>query len=126
MIKQGVREGEAETFDHFSKAGNETDEGPAITLSQTSSRPHRTDISRTGQSQASDPNEKSLRDLTKEAYSWTSLHNYKSNPLNGGRGRGRGCGKSSQRVLRGGRGHGQPNMKLRMGAMLEKIKRDYA
>jgi hypothetical protein len=64
--------------------------------------------------------EDSLRDMTREAYSRSSLHTYKSDPLRRSRGRGtRGTGEI-------GRGRGQPNMKLRMGAMLEKIKRDYS
>jgi len=67
-----------------------------------------------------------LRDLTREAYSRSSLHTYRSDPLNrrGGRGReqekGRGRGRHSQ-----GERRGQPNMKLRMGAILEKIKQDF-
>lgn len=118
-IEQSSREAEegddAEASDHSSKAGD------AIITSQKSLRPHH--VARTNESQASNLNETSIRDLTKEAYSWTSLHNYKSDPLN----RGRGCGRGRSRgASRGGRGRGQPNMKLRMGAMLEKIKRDYA
>ena len=62
----------------------------------------------------------SLRDLNKEAYSQSSLHRFKSNPLK------RGRGSSVQGRGGGSRGRGQPNMKLRMGAMLEKIKRDLA
>ncbi|KAJ3735460.1 hypothetical protein DFJ43DRAFT_991543 [Lentinula guzmanii] len=71
--------------------------------------------------QTKDHNAQNLRDLTRTAYSRETLHTYKSDPLNrrgtanGGRGNGRG----------GIRGRGQPNMKLRMGAMLEKIKRDF-
>ncbi|KAJ4000065.1 hypothetical protein F5050DRAFT_1563675 [Lentinula boryana] len=71
--------------------------------------------------QTKDYNAQNLRDLTRTAYSRETLHTYKSDPLNrrgganGGRGNGRG----------GIRGRGQPNMKLRMGAMLEKIKRDF-
>ncbi|KAJ3738841.1 hypothetical protein DFH05DRAFT_1530995 [Lentinula detonsa] len=71
--------------------------------------------------QTKDYNTQNLRDLTRTAYSRETLHTYKSDPLNrrgnanGGRGNGRG----------GIRGRGQPNMKLRMGAMLEKIKRDF-
>ena len=76
----------------------------------------------------------SLRELTSKAYSPSSLHHYKSDPLhrrkdavkgyhansdargtNAGRGRGGRDGKS-----RGG----QPDMKLRMSAMLAKIQRD--
>ncbi|KAJ3935240.1 MAG: hypothetical protein NXY57DRAFT_530271 [Lentinula lateritia] len=61
-----------------------------------------------------------LRELTRKAYSRETLHTYKLDPLNR-RGANRGRGHS-----RGGiRGRGQPNMKLRMGAMLEKIKRDF-
>ncbi|KAF8652760.1 hypothetical protein AX16_004256 [Volvariella volvacea WC 439] len=62
----------------------------------------------------------SLRELTRQAYSPSSLHTYKSDPLHRRKGiaqRGRGAG--------GVRGRGQPNMKMRMNAMLEKIKRDY-
>ncbi|KAJ3786177.1 hypothetical protein GGU10DRAFT_177579 [Lentinula aff. detonsa] len=71
--------------------------------------------------QTKDYNAQNLRDLTRTAYSRETLHTYKSDPLNrrgnvnGGRGNGRG----------GIRGRGQPNMKLRMGAMLEKIKRGF-
>ncbi|KAF8894680.1 hypothetical protein BD779DRAFT_1669150 [Infundibulicybe gibba] len=61
----------------------------------------------------------SLRDLTREAYSKSSLHTYKSDPLN----RRSGPGSRGKDRRRGG-GRGQPNMKLRMDAMLEKIKRD--
>lgn len=76
----------------------------------------------------------SLHDLTREAYSRSSLHTFKSDPLNRkrgsqarGRGRGRGEGRSGTRgAPHGERGKGQPNMKLRMDAMLEKIKRDLA
>lgn len=63
-----------------------------------------------------------IRDLTREAYSRSSLHTYRSDPLNRRKQRGR-----EQEGETGGvhRGRGQPNMKLRMGAMLEKIKRDF-
>ncbi|KAG2158343.1 uncharacterized protein EDB93DRAFT_1246191 [Suillus bovinus] len=75
----------------------------------------------------------SLRELGKQAYSRNSLHTYKSNTkrhdtkpsrgINPQRGSTRG-GRSASF---GDRGHekGQPNMKYRMTAMLEKIKRDY-
>lgn len=80
----------------------------------------------------------SLRDLQREAYSKSSLHTFKSgqrgsdarrgNQTATGHGRGRGGAASPQRGGRGysrGRGRGQPDMRLRMNAMLEKIKRDY-
>jgi len=82
------------------------------------------DIEPTGQTTPS------LRELTRAAYSPSSLHTYRSDPLHrrggrGGRGqassRGRGRGKHDQGEFR----RGQPNMKLRMGVMLEKIKQDF-
>jgi len=76
--------------------------------------------------------EDSLRDMMREAYSSSSLHTYKSDPLRQSRGRGgssqrgRGSRATNSSVDERGRGRGQPNMKLRMGAILEKIKRDYS
>ena len=75
-------------------------------------------------SQALEP--PSLRELKREAYSQSTLHTFKSDPLKkrdqgkrvgGSRGRGKGLTE---------RGKGQPNMKLRMNVMLEKIKQDFA
>lgn len=75
-------------------------------------------------SQAVEP--PSLRELKREAYSQSTLHTFKSDPLKkrdqgkrigGSRGRGNGFID---------RGKGQPNMKLRMNVMLEKIKQDFA
>lgn len=77
-----------------------------------------------------------LRELQKQAYSRSSLHHYKSDPLHRSRGRGHGGGNTDQsgrqRGGRGGgggrgrgRGGGQPDMRLRMSAMLEKIKHDF-
>ncbi|EIN07431.1 hypothetical protein PUNSTDRAFT_121543 [Punctularia strigosozonata HHB-11173 SS5] len=65
----------------------------------------------------------SLRELSKQAYSRSSLHSYKSDPLHR-HGRGGGRGGGAERSDRGGR-KGQPDMRLRMNAMLEKIKRDH-
>ena len=69
----------------------------------------------------------SLRELTREAYSRSSLHTFKADPLkrrrgapDRGRGGTRGRGSDQRRS-----GQGQPNMKLRMNAVLEKIKQDY-
>lgn len=75
---------------------------------------------------ASEPT--SLRDLTREAYSRTSLHTFKRSTARGaprGRGRGRGDARGGG-APRGETGRGQPNMKLRMDAMLAKIKQDLA
>lgn len=75
----------------------------------------------------------SLRELGKQAYSRNSLHTYKANTkrhgtkpsrdtnLQGGSNMG-GRGASFKDR---GREKGQPNMKYRMTAMLEKIKRDF-
>ncbi|KAL6300543.1 hypothetical protein BKA93DRAFT_740339 [Sparassis latifolia] len=75
----------------------------------------------------------SLREMNRQAYSRTSLHTHKSHPLHHqrgaadktivyseGRGQERGRGGASRR-----RGRGQPDMRLRMNLMLEKIKRDF-
>ena len=68
----------------------------------------------------------SLRELKREAYSQSTLHTFKSDPLKkrdqgkraaGNRGRGSGFIE---------KGKGQPNMKLRMNVMLEKIKQEFA
>ncbi|KAI0928477.1 hypothetical protein AcW1_005712 [Taiwanofungus camphoratus] len=75
-----------------------------------------------------------LRQLSRQAYARSSLHHFKSDPLHrhrapdprkresaGDRRRGRSQGESAR-----GRGRGQPDMRLHMNAMLEKIKRDLA
>ena len=81
----------------------------------------------------------SLRDLQRMAYSKSSLHTHKSDPLHRHKGgaapKSRGAGGGGRRGGRGGgrgggggqrgRGRGQPDMGLRMKAMLEKIKQDY-
>ncbi|KAJ3533861.1 hypothetical protein NM688_g7223 [Phlebia brevispora] len=81
---------------------------------------------RGGQPRPDDHQDKpSLRELNKMAYSRSSLHTYKSKhgPEDSShRGRGRGRGRES--FPHRGRGRGQPDMRLRMNAMLEKIKRD--
>jgi hypothetical protein len=66
----------------------------------------------------------SVRDLMKEAYSRSTLHTFKADPLkrHGQNSFGRG-GKGGR--VRPELGRGQPNMKLRMNAMLAKIKQDY-
>ena len=59
------------------------------------------------------PDEDDVRELMREAYSKSTLHTFKSDPL-------------KKRALKGEVGKGQPNMKLRMNALLAKIKRDCA
>ncbi|KAG6919927.1 hypothetical protein DXG01_013276 [Tephrocybe rancida] len=73
----------------------------------------------------------SLRELTRQAYSRESLHTFKvgdgQRGSSHGRGRGRRGGLSRGRgAPRGETGRGQPNMKLRMDAMLEQIKQSMA
>ena len=69
-----------------------------------------------------DPPTTSLRDLTRQAYSPSTLHTHKSHPLR------KQHGTTSRVHFKDNPAShppkGQPNMKLRMNAMLEKIKRD--
>ena len=67
--------------------------------------------------QATEP---TVRDLMRQAYSRSTLHTYKSDPFKKRHDRKGGDQKQAQT------GKGQPNMKLRMNAMLAKIKRDFA
>lgn len=69
----------------------------------------------------------SLRDLTREAYSRSTLHTFKSDPLKKKRVFSERSGQAAGgRRHQGVTGRGQPNMKLRMNAMLQKIKQDFA
>jgi hypothetical protein len=78
----------------------------------------------------------SLRVLQRQAYSPAALHHHKSHPLHHSKGRigihGARIHGSSQKEANAGdtrsrsRRGGQPDMRLRMSAMLEKIKRDYS
>jgi hypothetical protein len=125
----------------------ESDEG-GMMESQTTTVPtddhisqHRRDLYPT-QKKTKTPTTASLRDLAREAYSPSALHHYKSHPLHRRKGVG-GEGSTSEiwRLRRGEMGNetngqstrsengrrerrGQPNMRLRMNFMLEKIKRD--
>lgn len=75
-----------------------------------------------------DDDKPSLRDLFQKAYSKSSLHTYKSDPPKRRRNdqtRSRGSSRGGRGGAAPTRGRGQPDMKLRMNAMLEKIKRDY-
>ncbi|KAI6150182.1 hypothetical protein EDD17DRAFT_1491840 [Pisolithus thermaeus] len=72
--------------------------------------------------EASTTNKVSLRELKRQAYSPSTLHNHKSDPR-----KRRGADTSSPHsASKNPSRHtkGQPNMKLRMNAVLEKIKRD--
>lgn len=64
-----------------------------------------------------DNEEDNVRGLMREAYSKSSLHTFRSDPLKK---------HAASRKSKGEKGKGQPDMGLRMKAMLAKIKRDYA
>ncbi|KAI0780871.1 hypothetical protein BD413DRAFT_489212 [Trametes elegans] len=128
------KEGEGSDGDEHSEEES-TDEAPPAPKAATSSkRPHRLDSkSQKGVPKEKAPEQPTLRDLQKMAYSKASLHHHKSRPLNrhkgptASRGRGAERGRGSRGAPRGrGRGGGQPDMGLRMKAMLEKIKQDYS
>lgn len=77
-----------------------------------------------GESQAEE--KLSLREMQNQAYSRSSLHTFKSHSLHKTRGSDRmGPGRGRGRGFQEARGRGQPDMRLRMNAMLEKIKRDF-
>lgn len=87
------------------------------------SKAKRTRVSETESSSQSP----SLRELTRQAYSRESLHTYKAGQRRSRDSAVHGGGRGSSRKASGGvTGRGQPNMKLRMGAMLEKIKQSMA
>ncbi|KIM87019.1 hypothetical protein PILCRDRAFT_95910 [Piloderma croceum F 1598] len=117
-----VKEGSSE---HPNEVDGTHDEGRVLTPPKQSPARAHTRMEQISKKQKEDP----VRDMTREAYSRASLHTYKSDPLHRNRGRGGSSrGDKATYSTAGGRGQGrgQPNMKLRMGAMLEKIKRDYS
>lgn len=70
-----------------------------------------------------------LRELQRQAYSRSSLHTYKSGKRDDKkfiRGNSEYRGDQKREHRKDGRKSGQPDMRLRMNAMLEKIKRDLA
>lgn len=86
----------------------------AATASRTGGG-QRTDKAQTNQGE----DDESLRELSRKAYSRESLHTYKSDPLHRGKGR-----PALHQGGTKGTGRGQPDMRLRMNVLLEKIKRD--
>jgi hypothetical protein len=120
-------EGSFENSDEDEADEGQDDEQVAIPSKQSPNQTHM-HTSRTEPARK----ENSLRDMMREAYSPSSLHTYKSDPLGQSRGRGgvsqrgRGSRATNSSADERDRGRGQPNMKLRMGAILEKIKRDYS
>lgn len=91
---------------------------PSVQQNEQRSSEQRTDAPRTGPS---------LRELQRQAHSPASLHHYKSRPLRHPKNRAASNDVSIRRREAGigaAKGGGQPNMRLRMTAMLEKIRRD--
>ena len=121
--EQGAPVNETASDQHDDEAQNGSEDEPALTKSEQKFR---------GQEDASASAAPSLRELQKLAYSPATLHRYKSHPLHHSTRHGtraselsrkRGVGGSKRNSSRRG---GQPDMRLRMSAMLEKIKRDYS
>jgi hypothetical protein len=112
---------------HDDESQNSTEDEPALTKPEQNLP---------GQEEGSTSAGPSLRELQKQAYSPATLHHYKSRPLHHTKGhmapRGTRTPESSRKRDVGGgsrnpsRRGGQPDMRLRMSAMLEKIKRDYS
>lgn len=119
--------GETVSDRHDDGSQNSSEDEPALTRSEQNLR---------GQEEDSTTAGPSLRELQKQAYSPATLHHYKSRPLHHPKGRNAPHGtrtpeSSRKRDVGGGsrnpsRRGGQPDMRLRMSAMLEKIKRDYS
>ena len=124
---QGVPVDETVSDQHDDESQNSIADEPALTRSEQNLH---------GQEEGYTSARPSLRELQKQAYSPATLHHHKSRPLHRTKGRmasydtrtpessrKRGVGRGSRNT---GRRGGQPDMRLRMSAMLEKIKRDYS
>ncbi|KAH9079335.1 hypothetical protein EDB83DRAFT_1258824 [Lactarius deliciosus] len=105
------------------KQGSDDEPMPSASVQQIKQMPHE-------QKKHAPCTGSSLRELQKQAYSPASLHHYKSRPLRHPKSRMASNEVSFQKreasigAAKHGQGGGQPNMRLRMTAMLEKIKRD--
>jgi hypothetical protein len=117
---------EGESDQHGDEPQNNSGDEPALTESKQKWRRKEEDATSTGPS---------LRELQKQAYSPAALHHYKSRPLHHSKGRMAPHDRtpeSSRKMDVGGgtrnrsRRGGQPDMRLRMSAILEKVKRDYS
>ena len=124
---QGVPVEETASDQDGDESQYSTVDEPALKKSEQNAR---------GQGESSAIAGPSLRELQKQAYSPAALHHYKSRPLHQNKGRKtphgtRALESSQKRGVGGGsrnpsRRGGQPDMRLRMSAMLEKIKREYS
>jgi len=125
--ERGVPVEETVSDQHDDESQNSIEDEPALT------KPEQNFL---GQEEGSTSAGPSLRELQKQAYSPAALHHYKSRSLHhsksrvahdaripaSGSSRKKDVGGTLNRTRRGG----QPDMRLRMSAMLEKIKRDYS
>ena len=122
-----VEEGESDQHASGDESHNSNGDEPAVTKSKKKLR---------GQEESTTSAGPSLRELQKQAYSPATLHHYKSRPLHHSKGRTaprdtRTSESSRKKDVGGGtrnqsRRGGQPDMRLRMSALLEKVKRDYS
>lgn len=120
-----VGEGESDQHSSGDESHHSSGDKPALTKSKQKRR---------GQEEGATTADPSLRELQKQAYSPAALHHYKSRPLHHSKGRtaphGTRTSESSRKMDVGGgtrsRRGGQPDMRLRMSAILEKVKRDYS
>ena len=111
---------EAVLSSHSRLGGND---GDSETTQDTHGKKTKTNHAEGNATIANKEKQQSLRDLFRKAYSKESLHTYKSDPLKKRKGgRQQGTGRRGNAAP----SRGQPNMKLRMNAMLEKIKQDYS
>jgi hypothetical protein len=122
-----VEEGESDQHASGDESHNSNGEEPAVTKSKQKLRDQEESATSAGPS---------LRELQKQAYSPATLHHHKSRPLHHSKGRtaprdNRIPESSRKKDFVGGtrnqsRRGGQPDMRLRMSALLEKVKRDYS
>ena len=109
--------------DHIQgSSDNEQEPSVSVQQDQETPREQKKDVPSVGSS---------LRELQKQAYSPASLHRHKSRPLRHPKTRTANEISSRSREAstsgpKHARGRGQPDMRLRMIATLEKIKRDYS
>jgi hypothetical protein len=124
--ERGVPADKAESDENDDAGQHSSGDEPVLTASVQKNK-QKTPIQRQN-APSSGP---SLRELQKKAYSPASLHHYKSRPLHRPKSRtatqsAEVSGSSRKEGVNRSRGGGQPDMRLRMSAMLEKIKHSYS
>jgi hypothetical protein len=121
-----------ETIDHETDNEEMEQEDPGIPSrkSQEKSQKQRVSVKHPSDIRLAPENDKlkeqreKIRDLTRQAYSRQTLHTFKSNSSKKTASRSLEKSNDSKDRREGVTGRGQPNMKLRMNALLEKIKMD--